>query len=68
MLIAAKQEFAEDIVTKLRKEKIEASVIGEFLKNPKMRVIVHKDKRAKSFSRPECDHLWLALKRKVLAK
>jgi hydrogenase maturation factor len=68
MLIAAKQEFAEDIVTKLRKEKIEASVIGEFLKNPKMRVIVHKDKREKSFSRPECDHLWLALKRKVLAK
>jgi hydrogenase maturation factor len=63
MFIAAKPEFAEDIITKLRREKIEASVIGEFLKNPKMRTIVHKDKREKILPRPECDHLWLALKK-----
>jgi len=63
MLVAAKPEFAEDIITKLRREKIEASVIGEFLKNPKMRIIVHKDKRGKILPRPECDHLWLALKK-----
>jgi len=63
MLIAAKPEFAEDIITKLRREKIEATIIGEFLKNPEMRVIVHKDKREKDLPRPECDHLWLALKK-----
>jgi hydrogenase maturation factor len=64
MLIAAKPEFAEDIITKLRREKIEASVIGEFLKNPKMRIIINKDKREKVLPRPECDHLWLALKKR----
>ena len=63
MLVATKLEFAEDIITKLRREKIEASVIGEFLKNPKMRIIVHKDEREKILPRPECDHLWLALKK-----
>lgn len=61
MLIAAKQEYMELIIEKLRKEKIEASVIGEFLSDSKKRVMVHQDKRETSLLRPECDHLWLAL-------
>ncbi|MEM2338518.1 MAG: AIR synthase family protein [Candidatus Bathyarchaeia archaeon] len=61
MLIAAKPEYTEYIIEKLKEEKIEASVIGEFLGDPKARVMVRKDKRETSLLRPECDHLWLAL-------
>ncbi|MGC8998092.1 MAG: AIR synthase family protein [Candidatus Bathyarchaeia archaeon] len=63
MLIAAKPEYTEYIIKKLEEEKIEASVIGEFLSDPKTRVMVRKDKRETSLPRPECDHLWLALTR-----
>ncbi|MEM1551280.1 MAG: AIR synthase family protein [Candidatus Bathyarchaeia archaeon] len=63
MLIAAKPEYAEHIIEKLKEEKIEASVVGEFLKDPSRRVMVHKDKRETSLPRPKCDHLWLALTR-----
>ncbi len=68
MLIAAKPESAECIIKKLKKEKIEASIIGEFLSNSKARVIVHKGKRETRLLRPECDHLWLALTRQKVAK
>ncbi|MEM4713414.1 MAG: AIR synthase family protein [Candidatus Bathyarchaeia archaeon] len=61
MLIAAKQEYMELIIEKLRKEKIEASVIGEFLSDSKKRVMVRQDKRETNLLRPGCDHLWLAL-------
>jgi len=63
MLIAAKPDYAEYIIEKLRKEKVEASVIGEFLSDSERRVMVHKDKRETILHRPECDHLWLALTR-----
>ena len=63
MLIAAKPEYTECIIEKLEKEKIEASVIGEFLSDPKLRVMVRKDNQKTSLPRPECDHLWLALTR-----
>jgi len=63
MLIAAKPESAEYIIKKLRKERIEASIIGEFLSDSKTRVMVRKDKSETRLKRPECDHLWLALKR-----
>ncbi|MEM3616448.1 MAG: AIR synthase family protein [Candidatus Bathyarchaeia archaeon] len=61
MLIAAKPDHAELIIEKLGKEKIEASVIGEFLSDSEKRVLVRKDKRLMNLPRPECDHLWLAL-------
>ena len=67
MLVAANPEFAEDIITKLRREKIEASVIGEFLKNPKMRIIVHKDKREKNSS-PRMRPFMVSVKEAQLAK
>jgi hydrogenase maturation factor len=63
MLIAAKPEYTECIIEKLVGEKIEASVIGEFLSDQKMRIMVRKDKRETSLPRVECDHLWLALTR-----
>ncbi|MEM3700962.1 MAG: AIR synthase family protein [Candidatus Bathyarchaeia archaeon] len=63
MLIAAKPEHVECITKKLREEKIEASVIGEFLADSKTRVMVRKNKRLASLPRPKCDHLWLALTR-----
>ncbi|MEM3565655.1 MAG: AIR synthase family protein [Candidatus Bathyarchaeia archaeon] len=64
MLIAAKPECTELVIEKLKMEKIEASVIGEFLSNPRKRLMVHRDNRLTSLPRPECDHLWLALARK----
>jgi len=68
MLIAAKPESAEHVLKKLREEKIDAFVIGEFLSNPNARIIVHKDKREKHLPRPECDHLWIALKKRDISK
>lgn len=61
MLIAAKPGYTEQILEKLRKKKIDTSVIGEFLSDPTKRVFVRKDKRLESLPRPKCDHLWLAL-------
>ncbi len=61
MLIAAKPECTEQILEKLGEEKIEASVIGEFLIDPTKRVFVRKGRRLKNLPRPKCDHLWLAL-------
>ncbi|MBS7636702.1 AIR synthase family protein [Candidatus Bathyarchaeota archaeon] len=65
MLIAAKPEYAELIIEELRREKIGASIIGEFLKGSKKRVIVRKNKLEMGLPRPKCDHLWLALTEKV---
>jgi hydrogenase maturation factor len=61
LLIAAKSKCAEKILKSLKEEQIEASIIGEFLDSPSMRVMIHKDGRETSLSRPESDHLWAAL-------
>ncbi len=62
LLIAAKRGFAEKIVETLKKRRIEASVIGEFLKEPEKRVLVGKNGSEKPLVRPFSDHLWAALK------
>lgn len=61
MLIAAKPEYTDQILKRLEDEKIEVSVIGEFLNDPTKRMFVRKDRRLESLPRPKCDHLWLAL-------
>jgi hydrogenase maturation factor len=64
LLIATKHDFAEKIVETLKKNRINASVIGEFLKEPEKRVLVSKNGSEKLLVRPLSDHLWAALKRK----
>ncbi|MEM1540280.1 MAG: AIR synthase family protein [Candidatus Bathyarchaeia archaeon] len=63
MLIAAKPEYTELIIEKLKEKRIKASVIGEFLKDSNERIMVRRDKHEISLPRPKCDHLWLALTR-----
>jgi hydrogenase maturation factor len=63
LLISAKPEFADRIVEELEQNQINASIIGEFLENPRERIIIRKSGKVQALSRPFCDHLWLALKR-----
>jgi hydrogenase expression/formation protein HypE len=61
LLIAADTEKADAITERLRRKGIQASLIGEFLPNPKERIIVKKNKTTQPLSKPSSDHLWAAL-------
>jgi len=63
LLISAKPEFATKIIESLERQKIHASIIGEFLKNLHERAMIGKDKKIQALPRPLSDHLWLALLR-----
>lgn len=60
LLIAAKPESTDKIIEKLKRCKIEVSVIGEFDSSQK-RLILRKNGAEEPLPCPECDHLWLAL-------
>jgi len=57
LMIAAPRENAEKVILALREKGINASAIGEFLPNPKTRVIVGEG-GPKPLPRPESDELW----------
>jgi hydrogenase maturation factor len=61
LLIAAKANFVEKILANLKRQNIEASVIGEFLDSPSKRLLIRKDGSKTTLIRPEYDHLWKAL-------
>jgi len=63
LLISAKPESAEKIIKRLKMEKIPAFVIGEFLENPRKRLLLRKDGKTQNLPRPVTDHLWIALKK-----
>lgn len=63
LLISAKPESTEKIISRLHQEGIPASVIGEFLENPQTRTMVRKNGKIQNLPRPSSDHLWLALMR-----
>jgi len=63
LLISAKPESADKIVEKLERESIEASIIGEFLRNPQEHTLVRKNGAHHTLPKPVCDHLWRALKK-----
>jgi len=63
LLIAVKQNFADNIIKALEKNKITAAIIGEFLPSPEKRFIIRKDGNLEDLVRPVSDHLWLALKK-----
>jgi hydrogenase maturation factor len=62
LLISAEPEVAEKIVRELKQNKIDASVVGEFLQNKREHKIIRKDGTIQTLPRPVSDHLWLALK------
>jgi hydrogenase maturation factor len=61
LLIAAKQEFAENIVKALKKNRIHAEIIGEFLSSTEKRLIAHQNGKTSVLARSQTDHLWQAL-------
>jgi len=61
LLISAKTEFANKIIEGLKQEKIHASTIGEFLENPRERIITMESGKIQALPKPISDHLWLAL-------
>lgn len=63
LLIAAKRDFANKIVEILKKRGITAEIIGEFLKQPKKRVLIRNNGSEIPLVRPVSDHLWTALER-----
>ena len=64
LLIIADSKKAEKIVEQLAKEGIEASIIGEILRNREHRVIVKRDGSEEALPRPLSDDLWTALSKR----
>ncbi|MBN1244916.1 AIR synthase family protein [Candidatus Bathyarchaeota archaeon] len=63
LLISAEAKSANEIVKNLRREGVQASVIGDFTENVTHRVLMQKDGGAKALPLPLSDHLWTALRR-----
>jgi hydrogenase expression/formation protein HypE len=61
LLIAAKSEAVDYVVKNLKQKGIQASIIGEFLKNRKDRTLVGKNGKTRPLPKPTSDHLWVAL-------
>jgi hydrogenase maturation factor len=62
LLIAAKPNLTEKVMSALRKNNVEAAIIGEFLSSPEKRSTTRKDGKTCDLVRPTADHLWSALK------
>ena len=63
LIVSAEAERASQIVTSLKLERIQASIIGEFTENAEQRVLMRKDGGEKDLPHPLSDHLWTALRR-----
>jgi len=63
LLISADPNSADEILEELRGHKIQAAIIGEFLEDPKKRLLIGADGAVKELVRPISDHLWIALER-----
>ena len=63
LLISADPGSAEKILRNLRDEGVNAEIIGEFLNDPKQRILVRADGRVENLIRPLSDHLWIALEK-----
>jgi hydrogenase expression/formation protein HypE len=63
LLISAEAKSADKIVSNLKREGVEAAVIGEFTENAEQRLLTQKYGVTKALPRPLSDHLWKALRR-----
>ena len=67
LLISAKPELGDKIIERLEQKQITASVIGEFLQNPRDRLIIRKNRKIQALPRPLSDHLWLAIMKRIIS-
>jgi len=63
LLISTKPKSSDRIIELLGQEHSSASIIGEFVENPRERTIMDRKGKAKPLERPLSDHLWKALAR-----
>jgi len=63
LLIASQPKKTDAIIESLRKQKIQAAVIGEFLADKSQRLITMPNGKTEALPRPASDHLWRALSR-----
>ncbi len=63
LLISASPHSAERILKELSSHGIQAAVIGEFLEDPKERLLIDAEGAIKDLVRPLSDHLWIALEK-----
>ena len=63
LLVAADPDFADRIIENLRRDKIDAEIIGKFLSSPEKRLIARKKGKVEKLQRPVTDQLWQALER-----
>ncbi len=63
LLIAAKPQCAEKVVKKLKTQRIETNIIGEFQEDHADCRIVRKSGQTELLPKPISDHLWTALER-----
>jgi hydrogenase maturation factor len=62
LLIIAKKDKTDKIITSLKNNHIQSSIIGEILKPEQGRILVKKTGKPKKLVRPYIDHLWKVLK------
>ena len=63
LLIAARKNKSQKIIRELKAQGINASIIGEFVENGEERVLVRENEEELPLPKPECDHLWIALRK-----
>ncbi len=61
LLIAARKGKSQEIVEKLRARGINASIIGEFVENQEIRILINRNGKELQLPKPKYDHLWIAL-------
>jgi len=64
LLISADPNLADEILEELGNHGIQAAIIGEFLEDPKERLLISPDGTIRELIRPLSDHLWIALERR----
>lgn len=64
LLIAAEPDWAKVIIDSLRKQQIQACIIGEFIENPSQKLLKLENGGEKVLQRPTSDALWSALSKR----
>jgi len=64
LLVVVDRRGSERVVSHLRRENVDAAVIGEVLPDRAKRILVSRDGREKDLPLPRTDDLWAALRRK----
>lgn len=61
LLVASDQTATPRIIERLEQRHVRASIIGNFVKNPKKRTLIRKNGTSEDLPKFVSDHLWIAL-------